>query len=951
MRKRDTSIFEAKFQGWLLKPNSPSRTCYNRDGDPKTFEPGTFVPNDVIKKFGMKHHWFIHPDTLRLAGAFEFAHKKKGKFSVGIARMMQGRGDILMASVLAKALKYRYGDDVECWFALKGSYAPILENNPYIDRVFSSYDMMMKALPDININVDDLEFKIERKDFERDGKITRNRASIYLEQLGLHLENKTPVYVVTKQERAWARRRLRELGYKKTKPVIGIQLYGSNPSRTYPFMDKVIEQLEAEGNQIILLDDKVNGKYEYSLREVGALIDSVDVTVTPNSYLYHLAGALKARAVAIFGYTDGDIWTEDYEKVTPVEIPCPEKKSKCWWQVECNPGKTLGEKERAVPPCLRQITPAKICEAVSKHLTHKRKILVVVLTYNFVNMSVQMVDSIKSFHDYDVVVIDNESTDDTKQWAKEEGIEFISKKQSVAAAWNQGLKLAYERGYDHCLLCNNDVILSPTYIDTVVECLERRNSYAATGNVIDRAAVKVPALSRFSEMIKKVEVPIMGQKAGDYSALLVSRQGIEKVGKFNEAFGPRYQADEDHLLRTRLAGSEVTRTYATTFLHLLGQVIKKVPEARATHLSDWERNTKLFKKMWNVDLYSDRKIFNSIDEIKRRNPNWKNRILIPIDGKSAVRTTNAPGCLKEAVDAGLNRGKSQVKVYVVRQMGGMGDILFTTVVAKALKDQYGDKVAVHYGVLEKYFPLLQNNPDIDDVIRVQRNSMHPRGYDYVLDLTDYEFQAELREIGTWHKVTRPRTRMYLDLAGLDGELKPTYVVSPNEEQWANMIWNGNGNGTRIVMVEKGSNLMKVWPGMKPLYNKLKADGHSVLLLDGKKSSGSYKYSFRQAGAIVSTANLVIAPDSGISNLAAAIDKPAVTIFANRNGELFSTMFDTMIPMQGSCPIHKENYCGFKADCFDGELDDYLKKENIKVPQCLEKLTVERVYNKVKAVLK
>lgn len=954
MRKRDTSVFAARFQGCLLKPNEPSRTCYNKNGDPKTFIPGTFVPNDVIRAFRMKSHWFIHPDTLRVAGAFEFAHKKKGKFSVGIIRMMPGRGDILMASVLAKALKYRYGDDVQCWFAVREGYASILENNPFVDRVFSSQEQMMRAVPDININVDDLEFKVEKKDFERDGKITRNRASIYLEQLGLHLENKTPVYIVTEEEKIWASERLRELGYRNSSaPIVGVQLYGSNPSRTYPFMDKVVEKLKAQGRQVLLLDAQSDDKYLYDLRQVAALINQLDVVVTPNSFFYHLAGALKKRAVAIFGYTDGKIWTEDYEKTIAVEIPCPEKKSKCWWRIECNPGNTLRDKERSVPPCLRQVTPDMICQAVDKHF-EARKILVVVLTYNFVDMSIQMVDSIRSFHNYDVVVIDNKSTDDTAIWAKEEGLEFICKKQSVATAWNRGLMLAYNRGYDYCLLCNNDIILSPSYIDTVVECIERRKAYAVTGNVVDRVAVKKPTFSRFAEMVKKVEVAIMGQKAGDYSALLVSREGIEKVGKFNEAYGPRYQADEDHLLRVRLAGSEVTRTYATTFLHLLGQVIKKIPEARATHLSDWERNTRLFKRMWNIDLYSDRKVFNNIDEIKRKNPDWKQRVLIPISGKSAVQTSKAPNCLKEAVDAVLRRNNQPVKVYITRRMGGFGDILFTTVVAKSLKQQYGDKVIIDYGVVEKFVSLLKDNPYIDKVIKAKPQAIYPKGYDYILDLTDYEFQAELREIENWDKITRPRTRMYLDLAGLDGDLKPTYIVSSVERAQAITAWyrSGVSNGTRIVIVEKGSNLMKVWPGMRTLYQKLKADGHNVLMLDEKKQhSTNYKYSFRQSAALVATADLVIAPDSGISNLAATLDIPAITIFANRNGKIFSSMFTSMIAIQGNCPIHKCGYCEFKADCLDGDLYQYLKKENIRIPDCLKNLTVEQVYNRVQEVLK
>lgn len=948
MRKRDTSIFAAKFQGKVMKSDIPSVTCYDETGNVRRFTPGTFVPNDVIQKFKMRNQWFIHPGTLRIAGAFEFAHKKKGKFSVGITRMLVGRGDILMASVLAKALKYRYGDDVQCWFAIREEYKPILENNPFVDRVYGSKDELAKAKPDVSLNVDDLEFKVEKKDFEKNNMVTRNRASIYLEQLGLYLENKTPVYIVTDKEKEWAKKKLKELGYTNDSPIVGVQLYGSNPSRTYPFMDKVIEELEKD-KQVFSLDKTDNNQnYLYNLREVGALINEMDLVVTPNSFFYHLAGALKKHGVAIFGYTDGEIWTEDYERITPLEIECPEGKQKCWWRIECNPGDTLKEKERKVPPCLRKVSPDAVCEAVDAHLENKRKILVVVLTYNFANMSIQMVDSIRSFHDYDIVVIDNKSTDETAKWAKEEGLEFINKKQSVAAAWNMGLKLAYDRGYDYCLLCNNDIVLSPTYIDTCVEVLERRKVFAVTGNVIDNVVVRQPNL-KFQQLVKQLEVPIMGQKAGDYSALLVSRKCIETVGKFNEIYGPRYQADEDHLLRVRLASSDVIRTYATNFLHLLGQVIKKVPEARATHLSDWERNTKLFKKMWNVDLYTGRQVFNNIDEIKRRNPDWQKRILLPLNSKFGGGMSRTPDCLRNVVEGLIHKESRPIKVYITRRMGGYGDILFTTVLARALKEEFGMGVTVHYGVLEPFAPLLEGNPYIDKVLNASPREFIPAGYDYTLDLTDYEYQTELREIENWGKITRARTRIYLDLAGLEGSLKPDYFPTEREREWAAGVWKRNGNSKRVVVVEKGSNLMKVWPGMPRLFRQLKTDGHNVLMLD-KKQSTNYRYSFRQSAAIVSAADLVITPDSGISNLAGTLDVPVVTVFANRNGEIFAKMFNSMTPIQGKCPIHKRGYCEFNADCFRGSLHEYRAKENRRIPDCLKNLTFKEVYNEVREKL-
>ena len=100
---------------------------------------------------------------------------------------------------------------------------------------------------------------------------------------------------------------------------------------------------------------------------------------------------------------------------------------------------------------------------------------------------------------------------------------------------------------------------------------------------------------------------------------------------------------------------------------------------------------------------------------------------------------------------------------------------------------------------------------------------------------------------------------------------------------------------------------------------------------------------------MSTAKLVVSPDSGISNLAGALNIPVVTIFSNRNGKNFEKMFDSMIPIQGDCPHREENYCDFFCPCF-GE-GPHRAKENIRVPDCLKRLEMEEVYKKVEEILK
>lgn len=620
-QKVDDMINVPAHDGRYLKKTIPSQRYNDKDGGVQLM-PGQFVPQEVIDRFNINPNYFIHVDSVNAKSSFDFAHDKKGKFSVGIIRDMNGRGDVLLSSVIAKALKYKYGDDVKVVYCVKPGYEDILRYNPYIDKVVTNKNKMKNV--DISICVNDLEFRTELQMFEEEDRILKNRATIYLEQMGLHLENKTPTYVVTKEEREWAISQLESLGYDLNGVIIGIQLEGSNVTRTYSKMVNVGEQLLEKGYQVLILDEQIsNGIWKYNHRQVGALVEQMTVTVTPNSYFYHLAGALKKRAVAIFGSCDGEIWVQDYEKVTACQISCPKGRgTKCWWELRCLEGGNLRTKEKThAPPCLDNIQPDMVVKEVEKQITDYKKILVVVLAFNFSHLTKQMVDSVRSFHEYDIVVLDNNSKDDTVEWCKMNNIEVQTNVEPVHSAWNRALKLTKDRGYDYCLLCNNDSILSSTYVDTLVEVAERRCAYAVTGNVVNK---KDGNEVNFVGKTKELEISQSIMVPGDYSALLISRECIDKVGGF-KYFAQRYQADEDHLLRLRLVDNTLIKTYATTFFHKHGAVWKNTM-SRENRDKEWNQGLRNFIKEWKINPYKDRKLLNSIQYIRDVNKDWKDKI-------------------------------------------------------------------------------------------------------------------------------------------------------------------------------------------------------------------------------------------------------------------------------------------------------------------------------------
>lgn len=934
--------------GRNLKQNISQQGFYASDApSPKIFKPGEFILEEDIKKYKIPSHLFIHPDSLRNTGAFDFAAKKKNIFSVGIIRTVKGLGDILILSVIGKALKEQYPGKVKVWFAVYPGHEALLENNPHIDKVFTSEKELMEARPDVHFNVNDLEFKTELR---KDEKIVHNRTALYLNKMELSVENKTPVYVVTEEEKLTAQKTLKKLGYDLNKSIIGIQLYGSNISKTYPHMLKVAKELEKRGYQIFYLDSDL---YKYELREIAAIANEMALMITPNSFFYHLAGALKKRAVALFGYTDGKIWTEDYEKVTYVQIPCPKGNERCWWRIECIPGKDLQEKETTnTPECLSKIPVETVLKEVDRHLLSPKKILIFVLTYNCLKLTKQMINSIKTFHNYDLFVIDNASTDGTPKWLKEQGIDHVVKKTTVCQACNIGLKMAQEKSeYDYAMLCSNDIMLADNYLDTIVEVAERRKSYLTVGKTVN---IRTPDRINFNKFTKKVEIPIVDLPGGGFSATLISRECLEKVGGFDERFYPRYQEDEDYLLRVRLAGNELIQTWATNFLHLSGAVVYSNSEEKAKSEASWNRNVRVFVDKWGFDPYAQRRNAENLDKIKRERPRWKQKVLIPLSNNS-VKVNKG----KEFYPVDLIRQKikkhGKATVLVIRRMGGFGDILFSTVFARTFKKYFGEQVHITYAIPVQFKQLLDGNPFIDHIITFP--GAIKSDFDSIIDITEYEYRTEVEEILKHGEVRTHRTQLYLNLAGLEGRYKPDYLIRKEEKAWAEDQWSRvSGIGQRIVLVDQGSNLMRTWPHMPELGKILKREGFRVFEFNRRSkkggSHGDYPYSFRQSAAIVSCADLVVSAITGMANLAATLDIPAITIFSNENGKIFAKMFKSMIPVQGVCPhFPDKNYCGFAIPCLSGTMKTYRKYENVRIPLCLQNLSASMILNQVREVLK
>ena len=891
---------------------------YDSNRDPITVMPGETKFKDTVEKMDIPAY-FVSPELWNAQKDAEAMLDRKGKVTVLLERTVGNRGDHVLATAIPKAYKDVLGDRAIVDIRIPRLYLPFWKFNPYVRDIYIIEEGKTPKGYDVLLNTDNVKLKCEPKDWEKK-RHRKNRTAIYLAQLGLYPIDKRPVYIVSSAERKWAKKFVGKL----RRPLVGIQTRASVRSKTYPFMADVAMELSTRDYGVIILDEtgEKDFTFKYTIRELAALIEQCDIVVTNDSLHSHLAGALDKKIIGIYGPTDGHIFCEDYEKASVIQAPCTVKlkKQPCWHKLDCIPGRSTKEKEDGgYSKCLEALDPSTVLAEIERVKTDTRRVLLVMLTFNLLSFTKKAIASIRCWHDYDLFVVDNVSTDGTQEWLKEKGIKFVSKQSSVASAQNIGIDECLKGNYKYMILLNNDLVLRYDTLDVLINVADKTGCFGCMSSPIKNVppwAVDEGVSDADWETKEIVDIP-----AGSYSATLLSRECLEKVGKFDESFTPRYIEDNDYTLRIRLAGQKFLHSSQALFYHALGAVESMNVEAKRTKDVTWARNIKRYKEKWGFLPHEEQRLGNLGIE-------WQTRV----KGMTVI----------EEINQIIEREK-KCRVIVRRAMGGYGDIIFITVVARALKKQFGQAVTVIYVVPTEFVTLLQSYPYIDEV----SDSISRQVGDYSIDLTDLEFRVELQEMQNFGHIQRPRTQIYLDMLGVKDGLKPDYFVLPHEAQWARDMWKTLPKGQKVCITQTASNKLKTWPYMKELVRALKDESLSIIVLDEKKKlmSGAYPYSFRHASALISECDFVIAPDTGISNVAGALDKPVLTIFSNRDGRVFIKMFPSMIPIQGHCQTLEEDFCDFSTLCFGDA--PHREKENIDYADCLKRLSVEEVLKEVR----
>jgi len=320
-----------------------------------------------------------------------------------------------------------------------------------------------------------------------------------------------------------------------------------------------------------------------------------------------------------------------------------------------------------------------------------------------------------------------------------------------------------------------------------------------------------------------------------------------------------------------------------------------------------------------------------------------------------------------------------IKILIIR-FSSIGDIVLTTPVLRILKNTAGLETEVHYATKKVFASFVGNNPYIDLVHTYEGNladllkRLRAEKFDYVIDLHN-NLRSNLIRLALWKpsasfqklniekwlltklKINRlPKVHIverYLaaakklnlqnDNAGLD------FFLPPGGMDWPESVPDKFKNGF-IGFAIGGMHATKRLPLLKILDICRQLNKPVILLggpddaLTGEKIAeelGSNvfnscgKLSLNQSAYLVEKARVIITHDTGLMHIAAAFNKPIVSIWGNTIPEfgMYPYMpqhpnLSEIIEVKG-LPCRPCNKIGYKK-CPKGHFD------------CMEKIAVSRV---------
>ena len=257
------------------------------------------------------------------------------------------------------------------------------------------------------------------------------------------------------------------------------------------------------------------------------------------------------------------------------------------------------------------------------------------------------------------------------------------------------------------------------------------------------------------------------------------------------------------------------------------------------------------------------------------------------------------------------------------RISGLGDILMTTAIVDEIRKRYPD---ANISYRTNHPELLEDNPDIDEIITANLIFVDNGEYDKVIDL---DFCVESGLVDSRGKATEEdymnvtRIKLFFKATGLETPEYPKmkYVIKPEEDQYArNIIKNLKGHHTVIYSLNSVS-AIRTYPidlSIEVIKSLLEQHINIIIIGNNYEIWGKYpdnfndyyfkhikefnkeyfldmtdKTSVREMLALIGNSNLTISSDTGVLHATYAIGIPAIGLFGNIDPMLRCYYYDNV----------------------------------------------------------
>ncbi|MFC5468858.1 glycosyltransferase family 2 protein [Cohnella suwonensis] len=209
---------------------------------------------------------------------------------------------------------------------------------------------------------------------------------------------------------------------------------------------------------------------------------------------------------------------------------------------------------------------------------------------------------------YEIIVVDNASTDGTAEWCRKEKIPFISisRNKGFSSACNKGLLLS---SGDTLVLLNNYSLVTRGWLSNLTAALYSGSDVGIVGPVTNYAIgsqqVQYPFenIDDFQRIAEEVNVsnPVKWKRVERVAGIcfVFRRELMDKIGLLDERFTPGHFEYNDYCLRARQGGYSLLICHDTLIYHEDSAVLRQEGIQDQHSLAD--RNYQLFMDKWQLD--------------------------------------------------------------------------------------------------------------------------------------------------------------------------------------------------------------------------------------------------------------------------------------------------------------------------------------------------------------